>query len=1037
MLVLSYLLLIWCIISQETASANLTYFVKENDNNLFPICVAHGREKYEGISWIYEIKPDMSNGLPEINARYLPQIENKYNCKFSSNLGCTQYWSMMDWFIDDNSTKRFDLITDERWEDLPTIFLSENSEPFKERIKIPQVFKLAFSLRKLGNDKSVEIYVCEGADPKTFPCYRFQIKSREIILSRHQTYDLLNKPDKDVVIGTYQAFSNILNHKEWKNFVVEKDEQNRILLWDANQNRTLIDKIDQNPLKVTHFTYKSNTLSLWKIHQNEFFYTKSSQISRLGPRLNLSSKDVCITLLVSLCKNCQMVFFYMENKAKIYLQQEELREFESWNLIRLYKKNVVSSAINIFAQTFYADKRKAQNGFWAIDNVRVCHKDEIRISEITNGFNDEVSCQFITKPNLPPKKIEQKEISDFPQIKKDSDSKTIKLAWKDENLKELEYYISYQANDICRDDEEFNGKRLRSNGFLVTKKNSITLTNLIPYTVYNITIETVLHKRKQLTVMNTKENKDISYEELPKKINYLVTDKSANITWNRVTCDNIYGHIFYELRLKEKLGSNITVFPEQIENTKLITGLKPFTNYSLDVATFRNKQSKQNIWQNAINVEFQTKPGLAGPAKNLEIYATSNETLSLRFDLPENNPGEVYEVHISRCHSLSLRKCKSKILAALECSAFPGKYCVDVTNLIPNQTQYIKLSLKNKGSHTFGPESTIEGFNMEKIPAPPMNLTYEVYDCGNTEEFCSLEIEWIHPYNQNGSLTAFNIFLNGTTLNKLDNQNEDVIRHVYKLNNRNYLPKYNYKMKYKPYGKVYQLSLQSVNNDLKSNFVSTIIEPPEIIQNPRLIKTTHNSFIFEIPPKDPGLNTDIKVFIQDSNKNQIIDYDYLKNNDFNKKNLCYNYGKIWISQTIQTQSKAYNITIGESDISKEILKPNTTYCVIFLMVNQYLKSVNNNIYSITSTTLPTSLTNETPKTNEEKTTSYLGLIIVISVILIILLILTIYCILKNRKHQSTRKSVVKMKELENAYETLPFDDAEYTTITNNRTNGYS
>ncbi|KAL3287621.1 hypothetical protein HHI36_002090 [Cryptolaemus montrouzieri] len=104
------------------------------------------------------------------------------------------------------------------------------------------------------------------------------------------------------------------------------DENERLHLKDMNLNRTLIEKEDKKPLKPVYLFFRSKEATLWKIHQNEFFYTQSAQISRLGPSLKLHSEDLCVNLFVSSCINCTMSFSMIENGTKVSIDQRQLKK---------------------------------------------------------------------------------------------------------------------------------------------------------------------------------------------------------------------------------------------------------------------------------------------------------------------------------------------------------------------------------------------------------------------------------------------------------------------------------------------------------------------------------------------------------------------------------------------------------------------------------------------------------------------------------------------------------------------------------------
>lgn len=96
----------------------------------------------------------------------------------------------------------------------------------------------------------------------------------------------------------------------------------------------------------------------------------------------------------------------------------------------------------------------------------------------------------------------------------------------------MSYFIWYQAIDICTS-EPYNLERIKSNGFISTKLNEITLEKLVPFTVYNITISTVLHENdKQLTIntLETGKKADLKFHQVLKIKTFYLINKSFK--WN-------------------------------------------------------------------------------------------------------------------------------------------------------------------------------------------------------------------------------------------------------------------------------------------------------------------------------------------------------------------------------------------------------------------------------------------------------------------------------------------------------------------------
>lgn len=79
------------------------------------------------------------------------------------------------------------------------------------------------------------------------------------------------------------------------------------------------------------------------------------------------------------------------------------------------------------------------------------------------------------------------------------------------------------------------------------------------------------------------------------------------------------------------------------------------------------------------------------------------------------------------------------------------------------------------------------------VPGPPTNITYRIVGCHETTDYCHLNLIWLHPYRQNGTITSFNIILNSTDDHK-DVQNSKNIQEVYKIENGTYYSYYTYQV---------------------------------------------------------------------------------------------------------------------------------------------------------------------------------------------------------------------------------------------------
>lgn len=48
--------------------------------------------------------------------KFVPTIQNEFNCKFSKQSKCNKIWALKNWEVDENSTRTLDLLFDTRWE---------------------------------------------------------------------------------------------------------------------------------------------------------------------------------------------------------------------------------------------------------------------------------------------------------------------------------------------------------------------------------------------------------------------------------------------------------------------------------------------------------------------------------------------------------------------------------------------------------------------------------------------------------------------------------------------------------------------------------------------------------------------------------------------------------------------------------------------------------------------------------------------------------------------------------------------------------
>lgn len=191
-------------------------------------------------------------------------------------------------------------------------------------------------------------------------------------------------------------------------------------------------------------------------------------------------------------------------------------------------------------------------------------------------------------------------------------------------------------------------------------------------------------------------------------------------------------------------------------------------------------------------------------------------------------------------------------------------------------------------------------------------------DCGPENDYCHLNISWMHPYQQNTTITSFNINLNRTFSNNVSSH----IPELLKIYNGSYQPVYHFQVrpnfpnalntkehnkvlqiKYIPYSAHYLLSVQSVHDEFRSDFETIHVKIDDIgehiDQSPKLKGVTNSTLLFEIPKLDPRLNaTVLTAIVQDYDENKKLDGSKL-GLELHEYNFCNAFGDTWIAKIIQ------------------------------------------------------------------------------------------------------------------------------------------
>uniref|UniRef100_A0A1Y1KUY6 Fibronectin type-III domain-containing protein n=1 Tax=Photinus pyralis TaxID=7054 RepID=A0A1Y1KUY6_PHOPY len=953
----------------NSAPPELTFILnKQNASRVVPIWIGEGDVLNSAIAWIYPLVNDEKD-LPHIVSNYLPATNNAYNCNFAKSKSCSKKWETGEWKTAEFDVHSFKPIVDTRWENFPTYLTSNLTKDFSVRVDIPSVFEIGISVRAA---KNVEVLVCEGWHPERFPCYYVSIggpDNKQSFLRKYKNGIPTKFSVDDPKLAKYKHEIGVLSEELWKTFSLSLNANGTFKLRECVTNVTILDYSDKSALNPINVIVRSkNQNALWKLHKNEYLFTTKPNIARFGPELHPYGSQLCVALYVSICKYCTLRFFTVQNG-----KNETLREIVGdndsdellWKEIKLIRSNVFDDTLQIYTETYYVDKADHQNGFWAIDDVRVCSENEIRISKLIlndMAFNDfdasHITCEILKNPKWRPVPRVSSPLTDVVCNSSTATSIRMYLNSPSEDTTHQQYsIIQYEGNDICHNtdasNKEQNIQRVKSQGYLIGKGNHIDIPTLVPYTLYNIHFWNIIDDSKRFCQMHTIPTEVPTKEEIPKDIKMTITDTANIIEWNEPKCTVKYGPIVYQVHVKNQNNSNSSIlYLETDTRTKYkFDNLQPFTNYTVEIDTARNFKAFQFNTYIATIYNFTTKAGVAPKVNNLELYSINERSASIRFELPPYCKGLPKIVQVRWCHPLFLSGCLSDLQNLTKCKLWDSKYCIEINNLVKGGEYVFNVSIKNQDTFIFSEEASINGKAVQRVPGKPSGLIYNTIKGKNYGSPCNLNISWEHPYDQNGTITLFEVFLEETSYNFAADTSK-TIHEILKVDKQSYQKRYSCVINYVSYDTPYKISVRAVNDDYKGEFESVQIktESEETYSDPtpEFVSCTNETITFKLPKLEAGLNSSMLiVIVQDYNnsKTHILD-DIDKLEMFGEKyKLCNEFGESWVAKNLLLSSgEPPLMVVGDRSVSyvpqlqknvtNKPLKPDTEYCFTFAFVDQ-------------------------------------------------------------------------------------------------------
>ncbi|XP_025831689.1 uncharacterized protein LOC108741364, partial [Agrilus planipennis] len=1043
------LMLIFLTFTKGNASPNLLSVIKNAEIPYEAVCISDENVENSGLTWIFPI-PETQEDLPNIETKYVPNIENEYSCDFSVANKCLKQWKMSGWNFSENN-ESFHSVLDSRADAFSTIYTSNTTKEFHERIEIPQEFNLGISLR---SSHYGEIFFCEGWNPYSYPCYYLNIggdDGKTITLKKIKglSKEILNSNEN---LGNFEG-EIVISAYEWKSYKIAFNKNGTFEIIDLVLEKSLLRYSDPNKLKPIYLLLRSRSPALWKIHKIRYIYTTTPGMTKLGPTLNLNSKNLCISMFLSMCKNCSFTFSLVtEAKQEVVLltvkNDDQNEKGEKWKQVELKKNDLVSSSVKLHVKTEITGN--AEKPFWAVSNVRVCNSKEIRSSIFVynttkNKLRPEydLACQFLRHPTWRPTMY--KAVPFDIRIKKISaDSNEIVVQWEySTSQKQLPYqpYVSveYQAKNICNDTEipDDTVNRNRSSGFLVTRDDDVQIKNLVPYTTYNICLTDIISNKQIIKEVKTAPSVLPTRGEIPENVIIQPTDTLIKINWKRPSCLESYGPIVYKIHIKNdsEVLRSLEVNKDDSPNFA-INNLEPFTPYIFEIFTARSLQDLNNIDTVHINTyKFSTSPGVSPAVIDLEVYEIDTTYACIRYKMPAKPFGIPQYVKVKYCNPIVRDNCTTLIKNITKCVLWEEFYCLEIINLLSNLQYTFSVAIKNANTDSFGTSSDVIGLTTPHVPGKPSNVTYEL-NCYHDTQYCNIRINWCHPYNPKGLITAFRVSLHNKNFNV-----EDFIEEIYKIPNRSYHKQYSHIVKYIPYGSEHTLKVEGINNYYnEGDFEAISVSPRHVhyVDFTPSVDATEFSLIATLPPKDQTVKTKTFVVVQDYDRTVVNTAKEISTSPCSAEK-CNSYGAVWLandykenvdddnSTTISIESFVpfeKSNTSGANDVVK--LKPNTTYCVVIVTQHNFYNKSECEIFSfknVTTSSAPENSTSEELPIQEQPFAS----VSLILGILFIFISLSVCGIIWYRRYR--RKRFINCRNRnrvydENIYEQMPFDDLE-------------
>ncbi|XP_034178249.2 uncharacterized protein LOC117603333 [Osmia lignaria lignaria] len=345
------------------------------------------------------------------------QLLNEYrkgeiDCDFNSHDDCMSAWRS-DWSLTNSKRTPMGPAFDRRWEGFRE---HNNFGTLNQYRLVDKLERSGAFVMSIRGSMDAYMLLCDDEDYETNFCYWI------IIGGWNNTRSVIRKCAKGVpppmtfpieptcakIRSSY--YSEILSPTEWRTFILVWNENTRsISLYDDTKLLMMYTDNEEYPRNrtsnyrqlrqsskdmyedapVTHPNYNiflaSSKTMLFRFHIYTFLHTTYPAATLISPEMDLTSRNICIQMMVGLCKKCQMeiVLIDSENEEKgesldtikapagIGADGSTL-DLAMWQYVQI--KRTISSYIGKRGRIkLISDlEQRASSPLWAVADIRTC-----------------------------------------------------------------------------------------------------------------------------------------------------------------------------------------------------------------------------------------------------------------------------------------------------------------------------------------------------------------------------------------------------------------------------------------------------------------------------------------------------------------------------------------------------------------------------------------------------------------------------------------------------------------------------------------